>query len=68
MAQLLHDLLDLDEDEQITCSICNKIMDRDSTTDDFNFAWDNVVEVDSCSDCYLHTLKKENENDYKTTS
>ena len=49
MAILIYDLVD--EDEEITCKICNKVMDKDATIDDFNFAWDNLVDVDCCSDC-----------------
>jgi len=43
---------DIVEDDTITCEVCKTTLKTDeTTTDDFNFAWDNLVSVDCCSEC-----------------
>lgn len=52
-------LYEIVEDEVLSCSVCKKIMEEDATTDDFNFAWDNLVSTDCCSDCFDKVKIKE---------
>ena len=41
------------EEKTIKCDVCNTVFNtKEITTDDYNFAWDVQVEVDSCSECY----------------
>jgi len=43
---------DIVEEDTITCEVCKNIYKTSEiTTDDFNFAWDNIVSVDCCSEC-----------------
>ena len=45
-------IIDITEEDTITCTVCNCIFDTNEiTTDDFNFAWDNIFSVDCCSNC-----------------
>ena len=46
------------EEDKITCGICNKVMPDDATTDDYVFAWDEVVHTDCCSECYEKGFNK----------
>ena len=47
------------EEDIITCNICEETFDANEiTTDDFNFAWDNLVTTDCCSNCFS-VVKKE---------
>ena len=40
------------EEDTITCTVCNCTFETNEiTTDDFNFAWDNIFSVDCCSNC-----------------
>ena len=49
MAQYLIDII---EEDVITCEICEKkFKTSETTTDDFLFAWDNQVNCDCCSEC-----------------
>ena len=43
---------DVWEEDVITCGVCHTDFDPDEiTTDDYNFAWDNYVHTDCCSEC-----------------
>ena len=45
-------IIDITEEETIQCHICNKVFNTEEiTTDDYYFAWDNIVDVDSCAEC-----------------
>ena len=45
-------IIDITEEDAITCTVCNCTFDTNEiTTDDFNFAWDNIFSVDCCSNC-----------------
>ena len=45
-------IIDIIEEDTITCTVCNCTFDTNEiTTDDFNFAWDNIFSVDCCSNC-----------------
>ena len=45
-------IIDITEEDTITCTVCNCTFDTNEiTTDDFNFAWDNIFSVDCCSNC-----------------
>ena len=49
MAVYISDIL---EEKTIDCEVCEETFKTDEiTTDDFNFAWDNLVTVDCCSKC-----------------
>tara|TARA_R100000995_G_scaffold3085_1_gene1842 strand:- start:476 stop:667 length:192 start_codon:yes stop_codon:yes gene_type:complete len=40
------------EEDEITCGVCEKTFDTNEiTTDDFYFAWDNMVSTDCCRSC-----------------
>tara|TARA_Y100000401_G_C8285983_1_gene206068 strand:+ start:608 stop:781 length:174 start_codon:yes stop_codon:yes gene_type:complete len=56
MAQYLYEIVEFDT---LSCGVCHKIMEEDATTDDYNFAWDNYVHTDCCSECSLKVLVKE---------
>ena len=46
-------IINITEEKKIQCHVCNKVFNtKEITTDDYNFAWDLQVEVDSCSKCY----------------
>ena len=50
---------DVTEEETITCNVCKETFDTDEiTTDDFNFAWDNLVTTDCCSGCFSKVRKE----------
>ncbi len=56
----------IDEDT-IACGVCKETFNTNEiTTDDFNFAWDNLVSIDCCNDCLtvvkIKTEIEENEN------
>ena len=52
-------IIDIVEEDTIVCNVCKKTFNTNEiTTDDFNFAWDNLVHIDSCSDCF-NSIKKE---------
>ena len=43
---------DIVEENTIDCNVCKKTFNTNEiTTDDFNFAWDNYVTTDCCSNC-----------------
>ena len=45
---------DVVEEDTITCEVCKETFKTDEvTTDDFNFALDNLVSVDCCSGCFF---------------
>ncbi len=47
-------IINIVEENTIVCNVCNKTFNTDEiTTDDFNFAWDNLVHTDCCNDCYM---------------
>jgi len=49
VAQLI---IDIWEDDTITCGVCLKDFNTEEiTTDDYYFAWDNYVHTDCCSSC-----------------
>ncbi len=53
-------IVDIVEEDTIACDVCEKTFNTgEITTDDFNFAWDNLVYVDCCSDCFNKTKKGE---------
>ena len=61
MAQYISNILD---DEIVFCDNCNKKFKTDEITlDDYNFAWDNLVTKDCCSDCFSNCLNKEIKNE-----
>ena len=40
------------EEDTIACEVCEQTFNTNEiTTDDFNFAWDNIVSIDCCSSC-----------------
>ena len=46
-------IIDITEEETIRCHVCSKIFNTEEiTTDDYFFAWDNLVDVDCCAECY----------------
>ena len=46
------------EEDTIDCGLCKKSFNTNEiTTDDFNFAWDNVFSVDCCRSCSLEHNK-----------
>ena len=50
----------IDDEDTITCGVCFKNFNTDeTTTDDYYFAWDNVVHTDSCSECSTQVLVEE---------
>ena len=60
MAMLLSDV---EEDEYVVCGVCEKsFLVKDMSLDDWNFAWDMVVEVDSCNDCRSGVLRFQKES------
>ena len=45
-------IIDITEEETIQCQVCNEVFNTNEiTTDDYNFAWDNIVAVDCCAEC-----------------
>jgi uncharacterized protein (DUF2225 family) len=53
-------IINITEEETIQCQVCNKVFNTNEiTTDDYYFAWDNIVDVDCCAECAV----KEIEND-----
>ena len=45
------------DEDTITCGVCLKSFNTDEiTTDDYYFAWDNVVHTDCCSKCSTQVL------------
>lgn len=43
----------VDDDEYLTCSICDDVFDTEfMTTDDWHFAFNGKVKEDQCNDCY----------------
>ena len=45
-------IIDIVEEDTIVCNVCKKTFNTNEiTTDDFNFAWDNIFSVDCCSNC-----------------
>tara|TARA_R100000329_G_scaffold132076_1_gene111548 strand:+ start:34 stop:240 length:207 start_codon:yes stop_codon:yes gene_type:complete len=57
MAQYISDII---MEEYVSCDHCNKKFKTDEITlDDYNFAWDNLVTKDCCSDCWTKCLTKE---------
>jgi len=52
-------IIDIVEEDTITCDVCKKTFKTDEiTTDDFNFAWDNLVHTDCCNDCFDRCIQK----------
>ena len=50
----------IDGEDIITCGVCLKNFNTDeTTTDDYYFAWDNIVRTDSCSKCSTQVLVEE---------
>ena len=50
---------DVWEEDVITCGVCHTNFNPDEiTTDDYNFAWDNYVHTDCCSECSPKVLVK----------
>ena len=46
-------IIDIVEENTIDCNVCKKTFNTNEiTTDDFNFAWDNLVSTDCCSSCF----------------
>ena len=46
-------IVDIVEEDTIACDVCEKTFNTgEITTDDFNFAWDNLVTTDCCSSCF----------------
>ena len=44
---------DIVDENTVTCEVCKETFKADEiTTDDFNFAWDNLVTTDCCSSCF----------------
>ena len=53
-------IIDITEEETIQCQVCNEVFNTNEiTTDDYYFAWDNIVDVDCCAECST----KETEDD-----
>ena len=53
-------IIDITEEETIQCQVCNEVLNTNEiTTDDYYFAWDNIVDVDCCAECST----KENNNE-----
>jgi len=53
-------IIDITEEETIQCQVCNEVFNTNEiTTDDYYFAWDNIVDVDCCAEC--STKKTEDE-------
>jgi len=53
-------IINITEEETIKCHVCNEVFNTEEiTTDDYHFAWDNIVDVDCCSECST----KENEDE-----
>lgn len=50
------------EEDKINCGVCHKVMEDDATTDDYVFAWDELVHTDCCSDCYEKVMIKKEIN------
>ena len=47
----------IDDEDIITCGVCSKSFNTNEiTTDDYYFAWDNVVHTDCCSECSTQVL------------
>lgn len=45
-------IIDITEEETIQCHVCSKVFNTEEiTTDDYYFAWDNIVDVDCCAEC-----------------
>lgn len=45
-------IIDITEEETIQCQVCNEVFNTNEiTTDDYYFAWDNIVDVDCCAEC-----------------
>jgi len=45
-------IVNITEEETIQCQICNEVFNtKEITTDDYYFAWDNIVNVDCCAEC-----------------
>ena len=41
------------EEDTIACGVCEQTFNTNEiTTDDFNFAWDNIVSIDCCNECF----------------
>lgn len=58
MSTFISDVVD---DDTITCEVCKETFKTDEvTTDDFNFAWDNLVSVDCCSSCSPQVRRRRN--------
>ena len=45
-------IINITEEETIQCQVCNEVFNTNEiTTDDYYFAWDNIVDVDCCAEC-----------------
>ena len=45
-------IINITEEKKIQCHVCNEVFNtKEITTDDYYFAWDNIVDVDSCAEC-----------------
>ena len=45
-------IIDITEEETIQCQVCNEVFNTNEiTTDDYYFAWDNIVDVDCFAEC-----------------
>ena len=46
-------ICDIVEENTVVCGVCkDTYATNEITTDDFNFAWDNLVSTDCCSSCF----------------
>jgi hypothetical protein len=62
MSTFISDIVDKDV---IACEVCKETFKADEiTTDDFNFAWDNLVTTDCCSSCFPKVRREDCEDVY----
>jgi uncharacterized protein (DUF2225 family) len=53
-------IINITEEETIQCQVCNEVFNTNEiTTDDYYFAWDNIVDVDCCAECAVKEIENE---------
>ena len=53
-------IINIIEEETIQCQVCNEVFNTNEiTTDDYYFAWDNIVDVDCCAECSTKEIENE---------
>ena len=53
-------IINITEEETIQCQVCNEVFNANEiTTDDYYFAWDNIVDVDCCAECAMKEIENE---------